>query len=71
MGDCLILARLRELNIQADVLYTNPSATNPGATTLGSYPEYKAIIVTSVVDSTTSGTTVFIKKGDSHYGGCA
>ena len=54
-----------------DLLYSNPSVTNIGATTLGKYPQYKAIIITNVVDATTPGTTLFLGKGDSGYGGCA
>lgn len=54
-----------------DVLYTNSSVTNIGATTFGVYPQYSIVIIEGMVNSTSPNSTVVLAKGTSAMGGCA
>lgn len=52
-----------------DILYSNTSVTNIGATTFGIYNDYKLIVITSVVSSTVPASTVCLVKGTSAMSG--
>lgn len=55
-----------------DKLYSNPSYTMIAAGTIGTWPDYKLLVIVNATSTTApSGTTLFLTKGQSGYGGTA
>lgn len=55
--------------ITIDTLYTNPSVQAVDAITLGTFPQYDAIVITNRVTADTPASTVVLIKGTQANGG--